>query len=277
VNISVNSIRKIGPLFIPLFLIVACQSGESQVLTTSTATIPPTIESIPTQILPTQEPTLASSPAPTEDERFTTLRIKMVDEQIALRDIDNPDVLEVMRTVPRHKFVPDELVPLAYEDHPLPIGYGQTISQPYIVALMTQSLNPEPGQRILEIGTGSGYQAAVLAELGVEVYTIEIIPELAAQAAERLNELGYTNIYTLNADGYFGWEEFAPFDAVIVTAAPDHLPQPLANQLAEGGRLVIPIGPVGFVQTLWLFEKEEGELQATNLGGVTFVPFTGEH
>jgi len=169
------------------------------------------------------------------------------------------------------------MVDLAYEDHPLPIGYGQTISQPYIVALMTQTINPEPGKRVLEIGTGSGYQAAVLAELGMEVYTIEIIPELAQSAAQRLDELGYTNIHTLNADGYFGWQEFAPFDAVLVTAAPDHLPQPLANQLIEGGRLVIPIGPVGFLQTLWLFEKDGGELQATNLGGVTFVPFTGEH
>ena len=142
---------------------------------------------------------------------------------------------------------------------------------------MTQTLNPKAGQRILEIGTGSGYQAAVIAELGVDVYTIEIIPELAEQAENRFKELGYTNIHTLTADGYFGWEEFAPFDAIIVTAAPDHLPQPLANQLVEGGRLVIPIGPVGYVQTLWLFEKEFGELQATNLGGVRFVPFTGEH
>jgi protein-L-isoaspartate(D-aspartate) O-methyltransferase len=201
----------------------------------------------------------------------------MVADQIAPRGIADPSVLDAMRTVPRHKFVPDDMVEQAYEDHPLPIGYGQTISQPFIVALMTQTLEPKPGQRILEIGTGSGYQAAVLAELDVEVYTIEIIPELAEQATKRLEDLGYTNVHTLNADGYFGWEEFAPFDAVIVTAAPDHLPQPLANQLVEGGRLVIPIGPVGFVQTLWLFEKESGELQATNLGGVSFVPFTGEH
>jgi protein-L-isoaspartate(D-aspartate) O-methyltransferase len=173
--------------------------------------------------------------------------------------------------------VPEDMVALAYEDHPLPIGYGQTISQPYIVALMTQTIYPTPGMRVLEIGTGSGYQAAVLAELGMEVYTIEIIPELAQQADQRLDELGYTNIHTLNADGYFGWQEFAPFDAVMVTAAPDHLPQPLANQLIEGGRLVIPIGPVGFLQTLWVFEKVGGELQATNLGGVTFVPLTGDH
>jgi protein-L-isoaspartate(D-aspartate) O-methyltransferase len=200
----------------------------------------------------------------------------MVSDQIASRGIDDEAVLSAMRNIPRHEFVPDDMVALAYQDHPLPIGYGQTISQPFIVALMTQTLNPQPGQKMLEIGTGSGYQAAVLAELGVDVYTIEIIPELADQAAQRLKRLGYTNIHTLTADGYFGWQEFAPFDAIIVTAAPDHLPLPLANQLAEGGRLVIPIGPVGFLQTLWLFEKVEGELQATNLGGVTFVPFTGD-
>lgn len=201
----------------------------------------------------------------------------MVTEQIAPREIDDQEILAAMRTVPRHEFVPQDLRHLAYADHPLPIGYGQTISQPYIVALMTQSLQPYPGQKVLEIGTGSGYQAAVLAALGVEVYTVEIIPELAEQAGQRLDQLGYSNIHRLNADGYFGWEEFAPYDAIMVTAAPDHLPQPLVGQLVEGGRLVIPIGPVGFLQTLWLFEKSAGEMEATNLGGVTFVPLTGEH
>jgi protein-L-isoaspartate(D-aspartate) O-methyltransferase len=142
---------------------------------------------------------------------------------------------------------------------------------------MTESLQLEPGQRVLEIGTGSGYQAAVLAEMNVEAYTIEIIPELVEAARTLLDDLGYANVVVLQADGYFGWEEHAPFDAIIVTAAPDHLPQPLANQLAEGGRLIVPIGPIGAVQTLWLFEKIEGELQATNLGGVRFVPLTGEH
>jgi protein-L-isoaspartate(D-aspartate) O-methyltransferase len=258
-----------------MILLFACQIQESQDIPTFTSTsMIPTHESTPTSIPPTVEPTSTSTTFAVEDEKFRILRSQMVDEQIALRGIDDPAILDAMRSIPRHKFVPDDMVNLAYEDHPLPIGYGQTISQPFIVALMTQSLNPEAGQRILEIGTGSGYQAAVLAELGVEVYTIEIIPELADRATKRLEELGYTKIHTLNADGYFGWEEFAPFDAIIVTAAPDHLPQPLANQLVEGGRLVIPIGPVGFVQTLWLFEKESGELQATNLGGVTFVPFT---
>lgn len=201
-------------------------------------------------------------------------RERMVTDQIEARGVNDAAVLQVMRTVPRHRFVPDVLVDEAYADHPLPIGYGQTISQPYIVALMTEALQVQPGQRVLEIGTGSGYQAAVLAELGADVYTVEIIPELAQQAAERLAALGYGQVHTLQADGYFGWEEHAPFDAIIVTAAPDHLPRPLVDQLADGGRLIVPIGPPGAVQTLWLFEKLNGELQATNLGEVVFVPFT---
>lgn len=201
----------------------------------------------------------------------------MVDQQIAARGITDEALLNVMRSVPRHLFVPQDMIPFAYDDRPLPIGYGQTISQPYIVALMTESLKVRPGDKVLEIGTGSGYQAAILAELDTDVYTIEIIPELARQAEERLRDLGYSDIHIRNADGYFGWEEEAPFDAIIVTAAPDHLPQPLAEQLEDKGRLIIPIGPVGFIQTLWLFEKIEGELQATNLGSVTFVPLTGEH
>jgi len=184
--------------------------------------------------------------------------------------------LQAMRSVPRHEFVLNKYLSRAYTDQPLPINHGQTISQPYIVALMSEMLEIKAGERVLEIGTGSGYQAAVLAEIGVDVYSVEIIPELAEEAQERLNQLGYTNIQTLTADGYFGWEEHAPFDAIIVTAAPDHLPQPLANQLAEGGRLVIPIGPVGAFQTLWLFNKIDGELQAINMGGVRFVPLTGE-
>jgi len=197
----------------------------------------------------------------------------MVRQQIELRGVDDPLVLEAMRQVERHRFVLDDYLDQAYDDHPLPIGYGQTISQPYIVALMSATLGVEPGDRVLEIGTGSGYQAAVLAEMGMEVYTIEIVPELADAASIRLQELGYKGVQVLNADGYYGWEDHAPYDAIIVTAAPDHLPQPLANQLAEGGRLVIPIGPVGLVQTLWQFEVVGGELQAVNLGDVRFVPF----
>ncbi len=207
-------------------------------------------------------------------DRYAEQRQRMVDEQIAGRGVGDENVLRAMRAVERHRFVPEDLVGQAYADHPLPIGYGQTISQPYIVALMSEALHVQPGDKVLEIGAGSAYQAAVLDALGAETYTIEIVPELAQQAKMRLSELGYDDVHLRQADGYFGWEEHAPFDAIIVTAAPDHLPQPLANQLAEGGRLVVPIGPVGAVQTLWLFEKTDGELQATNLGDVRFVPFT---
>lgn len=253
-----------------LFFTTACQAAsETQPPATST----PTIEPPP----PTDTPLPTDTPFATEAPQYSVLRQRMVDDQIAPRNITDESVLAAMRSVPRHQFVPENVRELAYEDHPLPIGYGQTISQPFIVALMTQSLNPYPGQKVLEIGTGSGYQAAVLAELGVEVYTVEIISELAERAANTLDSSGYTAVHKLNADGYYGWEENAPFDAIMVTAAPDHLPQPLASQLVEGGRLVIPIGPVGFLQTLWLFEKTGGELQATNLGGVTFVPLTGDH
>ena len=223
------------------------------------------------------DPPLADSVAadtPEVQDRYIEQRERMVDEQIAKRDVTDENVLRAMRTVLRHQFVPDDLIGQAYADHPLPIGYGQTISQPYIVALMSEALQVKPGDKVLEIGTGSAYQAAILDALGAETYTIEIIPELAQQAEQRLRDLGYEDVRTLNADGYFGWEKHAPFDAIIVTAAPDHMPQPLANQLAEGGRMVVPIGPVGAVQTLWLFEKTEGDLQASNMGGVRFVPFT---
>ncbi|MEE8355819.1 MAG: protein-L-isoaspartate(D-aspartate) O-methyltransferase [Anaerolineales bacterium] len=228
-----------------------------------------------------QQETLStsSSPADLDSSQDPTLidREIMVQNQIEGRGVKDPLVLAAMETVPRHEFVPDRYLSQAYADHPLPIGYGQTISQPFIVALMSEVLQLEKGDRILEIGTGSGYQAAVLAEMETQVFTIEIIPELAEEAEERLINLGYSNIEVLNADGYYGWEEHAPFDALIVTAAPDHLPQPLLQQMAEGGRLVIPIGPIGAVQTLWLLENLKGELVATNLGAVTFVPLTGEH
>jgi len=208
-------------------------------------------------------------------DRYAPARLAMVQGQIEGRGVADAALLAAMRRVPRHLFVPDEYLGEAYADHPVPIGYGQTISQPYIVALMTEALKLRAGERVLEIGTGSGYQAAVLAELGAEVYTVEILPELARQAEARLRDLGYRDAHVLQADGYFGWEEHAPFAAIIVTAAPDHLPQPLAAQLAEGGRLIIPIGPQGSYQTLWLFEKRAGQLEATNLGEVRFVPFTG--
>jgi protein-L-isoaspartate(D-aspartate) O-methyltransferase len=210
-------------------------------------------------------------------DEYASVREEMVATQIEARGVSIPTVLNAMRTVPRHEFVLEQYIDRAYSDHPLPINHGQTISQPYIVALMSELLEIEVGEKVLEIGTGSGYQAAVLGEMGADVYTVEIIPELAQEARHRLDKLGYTQINSLTADGYFGWKEHAPFDAIIVTAAPDHLPQPLANQLAEGGRLVIPIGPVGDFQTLWLFEKTDGELQATNMGDVRFVPLTGDH
>jgi protein-L-isoaspartate(D-aspartate) O-methyltransferase len=182
-----------------------------------------------------------------------------------------------MQDVPRHEFVLTEYLDQSYDDHPLPIGFGQTISQPYIVAWMTELLALKEGEKVLEIGTGSGYQAAVLAELGtVDVYSIEIVPELAEAAAARLERLGYTQVHVKQGDGYYGWEEYAPFDAIIVTAAPDHLPAPLVAQLTDGGRLVIPIGPPGSFQSLWKFVYVNGELTAYNMGGVAFVPFTGE-
>jgi len=209
----------------------------------------------------------------THDDRSIE-RHHCVERQLAQRDITDERVLDAMRTVPRHRFVSSDLAAFAYDDRPLPIGHDATISQPYIVALMTQSLGVESGDKVLEIGTGSGYQAAVLAEMGIEVYTIEIIEALATAADARLQLLGY-DVATRNADGYFGWEEHAPFDAIVVTAAPDHLPQLLVDQLAPGGSVVIPIGPIGAVQTLWRFEVgRDGEVTGENLGAVRFVPFT---
>lgn len=221
------------------------------------------------------EPGPSANPTPTTiTDPFAAQRVQMVTTQIEGRGVHDLAVLAAMRRVPRHRFVPAEYVGQAYADHPLPIGFGQTISQPYIVGLMSEAIGQPRGARVLEIGTGSGYQAAVLAEMGMQVYTVEILPELAGQAQRRLNELVY-HVEVLAGDGYYGWPEHAPYDAIIVTAAPDHLPQPLVAQLASGGRLIIPIGPQGSYQTLWLFEKKDGELTATNLGEVSFVPFTG--
>ncbi len=198
----------------------------------------------------------------------------MVEFQMRSRDITDQDVLQAMDKVPRHEFVPPQYLEQAYEDHPLPIGYGQTISQPYIVALMTQLLALKRGEKVLEIGTGSGYQAAILAELTAQVYTIEIISELAQEAEKRLRRLGYSQIQVKEDDGYYGWKEHAPFDAIIVTCAPDHIPQPLVQQLADGGRMVIPVGPAGGYQTLWRIIKEGDKVRSENKGGVLFVPLT---
>lgn len=212
-----------------------------------------------------------------DGEDYTTVRHQLIEHAVALQDLTDQDVIRAMKTVPRHRFVPEDLVDHAYDDAALPIGYGQTISQPSLVAFMTELLELEPGDKVLEIGTGSGYQAAILAELGdVEVYTIEIVPDLHKRSKEILEQLGYEAVHTRQADGYYGWPEAAPFDTIIVTAAPDHLPGPLERQLAEGGRMVIPIGPQGFYQTLWKFVKKEGELTAYNMGNVSFVPFTGK-
>jgi protein-L-isoaspartate(D-aspartate) O-methyltransferase len=228
-----------------------------------------------------QPQSLQTSPSPAEevieqtDVDYHDARQRMVEFGIIAFGIEDQDVIDVMGQVPRHQFVQEAHVGLAYANHPLPIGYGQTISQPFIVALMTQELNLEPGDKVLEIGTGSGYQAAILAELEVEVYTIEIIKELAQEALERLLRLGYAEIQLRNADGYYGWSENAPFDAIIVTAAPDHVPQPLIDQLAEGGVMVVPVGPIGGIQELWRITKSDsGEIRTTSLGGVRFVPFT---
>lgn len=210
-------------------------------------------------------------------EDYTMERLRMVRDQLESpsRGITNARVLAAMRRVPRHEFVPAELRGLAYEDRPLPIGYSQTISQPYIVAIMTERLEPQPTDRVLEVGTGSGYQAAVLAELVAEVYTIEIVEPLADRAAADLGRLGCTNVHVRAGDGYRGWPEEAPFDAVIVTCAPEAVPQPLVDQLAEGGRMIIPVGPL-HNQQLILLRKQDGELERKAVLPVRFVPMTGE-
>jgi protein-L-isoaspartate(D-aspartate) O-methyltransferase len=211
-----------------------------------------------------------------QEGSYQVLRERMVERQILARGIADQAVLDAMRRVPRHEFVPEDLRHAAYEDHPLPIGEGQTISQPYIVALMTEVLHLLPGERVLEIGTGSGYQAAVLAELTDQVYTIEILEDLGKRGEETLQRLGYSRVRVKIGDGYLGWEEHAPYDAIMVTCAPDHIPQPLVDQLVEGGRMVIPVGR-GYRQELYLVEKQEGQIRQTDIIPVLFVPMTGEH
>ncbi|MCL5985391.1 MAG: protein-L-isoaspartate(D-aspartate) O-methyltransferase [Actinobacteria bacterium] len=212
-----------------------------------------------------------------KENNFEILRMKMVESQIEARGIKDRAVLEAMKKVPRHKFVTEDYIDQAYNDHPLPIGEGQTISQPYVVALMTELAMIGPESKVLEIGAGSGYQAAILAQIVKKVYSVEIIKSLGEQARKRLKDLGYKNIEIKIADGYFGWEENAPYDAIIVTAAPDHIPQPLINQLKDGGVLVIPVGPPGAYQTLWQIIKKGEQLISNNMGGVSFVPLTGAH
>jgi protein-L-isoaspartate(D-aspartate) O-methyltransferase len=215
----------------------------------------------------------AADPAPAPDSRAAE-RERMVRRQIAARGVEDERVLAAMRRVPRHELVPRAVRSQAYEDYPLPIGEGQTISQPYIVAIMTEHLGLRGGERVLEVGTGSGYQAAVLAELGAEVYTIEIVPSLARRAAADLARLGYRRVHVREGDGYRGWPERAPFDAIIVTAAPDRVPQPLVDQLKPGGRLILPVGS-GY-QELVLITKSKGGIETRRLLPVRFVPMTGE-
>jgi protein-L-isoaspartate(D-aspartate) O-methyltransferase len=201
------------------------------------------------------------------------------DASLALRgDQISPRVLDVLRAVPRHEFVPEDLRGDSYADHPLPIGYGQTISQPFIVALMTDVLDVGPNGVVLEVGTGSGYQAGVLAQLARQVYSIEIIPVLARNAAGRLSRLGYANVSVRQGDGYYGLQEAAPFDAIIVTAAAGHIPPPLLQQLKPGGRMVIPVGPPFGLQHLTMIERDpEGRVRTRQLFPVRFVPLTGQH
>ena len=207
---------------------------------------------------------------------FRAAREALVRTQVAAAGVTDPAVLAALRRVPRHLFVPERLVAQAYADHPLPIGHGQTISQPSLVGLMTQLLALSPDARVLEVGTGSGYQAAVLAEIVREVYSVEIIAPLAREAAARLAALGYTRVAVQAGDGYAGWPEAAPFDAIIVTCAPDRVPPPLRAQLKTGGRLCIPVGPAGGEQELRLLEKgADGALVLRAVLPVRFVPMTG--
>ena len=213
-------------------------------------------------------------PAPAEEPGLIEARSRMVAEQIEWRGVKDPAVLRAMRAVPRHLFVPENLRTFAYDDGPLPIGEGQTISQPYIVALMTEMLALPAAAKVLEVGTGSGYQAAVLAAMGAEVYTIEIVEPLARSAKARLEEMGYTTIRFRTGDGYRGWPEAAPFDGIIVTAAPDHVPQPLVDQLKVGGRLVIPVG-TAYQELVAITRTDKGIRRESNIP-VRFVPMTGE-
>lgn len=261
-----------------LYCVLALTGCSALTSTPTSIPISTPEQSRPSEVPAETAPVVTSLPSVAQDEGpdFVEARENMVTRQIEGRGISDPAVLAAMRRIPRHRFVPEDYLHQAYADHPLPIGYGQTISQPYIVAWMTELLELEPDFRVMEIGTGSGYQAAVLAEIVAEVYTIEIISELADSAEARLKDLGYDNVHVLRADGYWGWEEFAPFDAIIVTAAPDHLPLPLTQQLKDGSHLVLPIGPRGGYQSLWQFKREGEALVAREIAAVRFVPFTRE-
>lgn len=208
-----------------------------------------------------------------QEKDFARLREIMVKGQLELRGIQDRATLAAMRKVERHLFVPNNIIDYAYDDRPLPIGFGQTISQPYIVAYMTEIVKPQPNYRVLEIGTGSGYQAAVLSGIVKEVYTIEIIDSLGNQARNRLGKLKYKNVEVRVGDGYHGWKEKAPFDAIVVTAAAEHIPPPLVAQLKESGKMIIPVGSPFMTQHLMLVEKKSGKMRTTSMMPVQFVPF----
>lgn len=210
-------------------------------------------------------------------KNYDKMRKSMVDQQIEARGVDHRATLEAMKKVERHLFVPDDWITLAYTDRPLPIGHGQTISQPYIVGYMTSYLRPKKAWKVLEIGTGSGYQAAVLAEIVESVYSIEIIPALGETAKERFANMGYQNVFVRIGDGFYGWEEQAPFDAIVVTAASDIIPPPLIAQLKDGGKMIIPVGSPFMTQYLVLVTKQGEKVKTKNLLPVRFVPFTGDH
>ncbi|MEA3507049.1 MAG: protein-L-isoaspartate(D-aspartate) O-methyltransferase [Elusimicrobiota bacterium] len=222
-----------------------------------------------------EEETLESSELPQEHQLYREA-VQMIENQLKERGIENKKVLEAMLKVPRHEFVPRQQRLNAYSDRPLAIGWGQTISQPFIVAYMTEIISLQPGDRVLEIGTGSGYQASVLAEIVDKVYTVEIIRPLGERAKEDIENLGYKNIEVKLADGYYGWEEAAPFDAIVVTAAAQYIPPPLIRQLSEGGRMIIPVGHPYQTQYLTLVEKTAGEVSTRRLIPVRFVPLTRE-
>lgn len=209
-----------------------------------------------------------------QDDPRTADRLSMVKNQIESRGITDRSTLNAMKSVPRHLFVPENLQSQAYEDRPLPIGFGQTISQPFMVAFMTEIIQPKSNSRILEIGSGSGYQAAVLAQIVQQVYTVEIVPELGSQVKKKYESLGYANVISKTGDGYYGWEEHAPYDAIVVTAAAESIPSPLIDQLKVGGRMIIPVGSPFAVQNLILVEKGESKTTTKSLMPVRFVPFT---
>lgn len=210
---------------------------------------------------------------PYQTDKYAVAREQMVNQQIISRGITDSKTIAAMRKVPRHLFVPENMQEAAYDDSPLPIGYGQTISQPYVVALMTEVTEPARAKKVLEIGTGSGYQAAIFAEIVDSVFTIEIVPELARESSERFERLGYENIISKYGDGYKGWQEHAPFDIIVVTAAPEKIPEPLIEQLAENGRMIIPVGDAWSLQKLILATRKNGKITQKYITTVRFVPF----